>query len=818
LSIVRLARLSISLVLLAAAASAQQTPPPEQAVPAPPGPYPLAEVTLRAEETRSELREVARRVAPSPAVGTLTERLPANQRLVSDAARRTRQLLRQQAPSLRLLGDLEREWRTRQESAETWHQLLTRRAAALDAEAARLAVLRERWQATRTAAEEAPGSPALPVIDGVLTAIDEVGQTVRERARALTEPRRRVQAASETIATAIEQVAEARGRHRGNLLTRDAPAVWNLRPARDIAGVREQIREDFERDVEALRAYLELHGDPVLQHLVLFLAVLVAAVLLRRRAGRWSEDPALSDAAVVFRYPVSVALLVALTLDETFHPFAPSLLSELVGAALLIPAVRLLPALIDRGGRPLVYGLAAFYVLAMARELLDAAPFLPRLIFTVETLAAGGLVLWLLKPSRLESLPSAVRLPRALAIGMRLLLLLIVVALLANLVGYVAFASLLGTGMLGSVYAAVILYGGYRVFRVFLALALRSRVASGLRSVRVGRASIERVGGRVIGIAATLGWLGSTLEAFSIRQNVVQAARAVLGTPATLGSVSISLGDVLAFGVTIWAAFLASRAIRFVLEEEVFPRVVLRRGIPNAISSSVRYGVLFVGFLFAASAAGFDMSRVTLLAGAFGVGIGFGLQNVVNNFVSGLILLFERPIQVGDTIELGGVLGDVRQIGIRASTVRTVDGAEVIVPNGNLISDSVVNWTLSDRRRRVTVSVGVEYGTDPARVIEILDRVAQEEPSVLDDPPPLALFEGFGDSSLDFQLRCWIPRFEEGFVLRSALATRIYAALNEAGIGIPFPQRDLHLRSVDAKAAGGLRGGGLEAHHRDEGE
>jgi small-conductance mechanosensitive channel len=161
------------------------------------------------------------------------------------------------------------------------------------------------------------------------------------------------------------------------------------------------------------------------------------------------------------------------------------------------------------------------------------------------------------------------------------------------------------------------------------------------------------------------------------------------------------------------------------------------------------------------------------------------------------------------------LLGEVRKIGPRSSQVRTFDGAEVIVPNGMLISSQVINWTLSDRRRRLTVDIGVKYGTDPERVLRILSEVAAENETVLDDPEPLIIFQGFGDSSLDFQLRCWIPRYEEGFGMRTMLRVAIYAKLNEAGIEIPFPQRDLHLRSVDADAAKTLRGDGDDTPHGD---
>jgi small-conductance mechanosensitive channel len=195
-----------------------------------------------------------------------------------------------------------------------------------------------------------------------------------------------------------------------------------------------------------------------------------------------------------------------------------------------------------------------------------------------------------------------------------------------------------------------------------------------------------------------------------------------------------------------------------------------------------------------------EFSRLALFVGAFGVGLGFGLQTVINNFVSGLILLFERPIQVGDMVEVGGLLGEVRRIGARSSTVHTADGAEVIVPNANLIAEQVVNWTRSDRRRRITVDVGVAYGTDPVRVLELLRGVGAASSAVLSDPPPEALFLGFGESALNFRLRAWIPRFEESYAASSDLGVAISAALRDAGIEIPFPQRDLRVRSIEPDA------------------
>ncbi|MBD3220776.1 mechanosensitive ion channel, partial [bacterium] len=266
--------------------------------------------------------------------------------------------------------------------------------------------------------------------------------------------------------------------------------------------------------------------------------------------------------------------------------------------------------------------------------------------------------------------------------------------------------------------------------------------------------------------------------------------------------ISVSLADILAFVAVVWLSFGLSRWLRALLEDEFLPRFRMPRGVPNTISRLTHYAVLLIGFLFAVNLAGLDLNRFTLLVGAFGVGIGFGLQNVVNNFISGLILLFERPVQVSDRVQVGSMLGFIEHIGIRASVIRTFEGAEVIVPNGQLISDVVTNWTLSDRMRRIDIEVGVAYGTDPDLVLGVLRRVADEHPDVLAEPEPYVLFMAFGESSLDFSLRAWTADYEQFLRIGSELRVGIARALKDAGIEIPFPQRDLHLRTVPPREDG----------------
>jgi potassium-dependent mechanosensitive channel len=278
----------------------------------------------------------------------------------------------------------------------------------------------------------------------------------------------------------------------------------------------------------------------------------------------------------------------------------------------------------------------------------------------------------------------------------------------------------------------------------------------------------------------------------------------VLGRRLTVGGLDVSLGNVVAFAATLGVAVLVARVLGFVLDEGVFREVVLPRGVPAAVSKTFQYVVLLVGFAWAVLASGMEMSRFSFLLGALGVGIGFGLQNVVNNFVSGLILVYERPVQVGDLVEVGSVSGEVTRIGIRSSTVRTFPGAEVIVPNATLISTEVTNWTLSDRKRRIDIAVGVAYGTDPQQVIDLLLAAVRDRPGVLHSPPPMALFVRFGESAIEFALRFWTPNIDTAQQLASDVLIELHASLARAGIRIPFPQRDLHIRSVAESAASAL--------------
>lgn len=224
-------------------------------------------------------------------------------------------------------------------------------------------------------------------------------------------------------------------------------------------------------------------------------------------------------------------------------------------------------------------------------------------------------------------------------------------------------------------------------------------------------------------------------------------------------------------------------------------------GIRQAIGSILRYIFIVIGFLIILQTAGIDLTALNILAGAVGIGLGFGLQNIANNFISGLIILFERPIKIGDRIEVDDVAGDVVTIGARSTTVVTNDNISIIVPNSKFISENVINWSYNDRQVRFKIPVSVAYDSDVRLVEKLLLDVANENPDVLDTPAPGVRFLEFGDSGLNFELRAWSASLlhRQGKLL-SALNFAILDKFRENGIEIPYPQRDIRLRGSEMES------------------
>lgn len=263
-----------------------------------------------------------------------------------------------------------------------------------------------------------------------------------------------------------------------------------------------------------------------------------------------------------------------------------------------------------------------------------------------------------------------------------------------------------------------------------------------------------------------------------------------------IGDFDLSLQMLFSAFVALYLAMQISWIFQGVTESQFLERRSADRGVRDAVKKLIHYAVVLIGFLMALSFMGFGLQNLVVILGAFGIGIGFGLQDIVNNFLSGLILLFERPIKVGDGVLIDGEYGTVTHIGLRSTVVENLDQAELIVPNSQMISQKVTNWTLSTRRVRLVIPVGVAYGSNLEKVLAVLKEAGNGHAEVLEEPSPSPLFIQFGSSSLDFELRVWISNIDNRPRIKNELLLYIDRRFREEGIEIPFPQRDLHLRSV----------------------
>ena len=264
----------------------------------------------------------------------------------------------------------------------------------------------------------------------------------------------------------------------------------------------------------------------------------------------------------------------------------------------------------------------------------------------------------------------------------------------------------------------------------------------------------------------------------------------------SLGDVTITPAVLITVVLIMLGAFWISRLLRSMLRRNVFRRTHLNIGVQETISRILHYIIMLIGSFIAIQQIGIDLTTLAAIGAVLMVGIGLGLQNITSNFISALILLFERPVQVGDFVEVSGIQGRIRAIKTRSSIVETLDNVAIIVPNSNFITDNVTNWSYRDSKVRIHVLVGVSYGSDVDLVEETLLRVGRAHQEVLLSPEPTVQFLEFGDSSLNFDLLVWVNDASRQYIIRSALNFAVVKAFREQGITIPFPQRDLHIQSA----------------------
>lgn len=498
---------------------------------------------------------------------------------------------------------------------------------------------------------------------------------------------------------------------------------------------------------------------------------------------------------------ISAGILLGILVPLPMFEDLPKLIKLIMAGLVAINASRVLAARIEAvWRRRLVYLLVGLYLAVQFLNLIAFPAPVFRIFMAVIGLSSALLCFWRARVNMAKS--SSLTFVAGVRLGGAAMMLVF----LAQVAGYVAFSTYLFDISIKTVFLGLIAW--------LINLILKGAIEAIFDNKWVRRSQIinkhYRVFIRRTSMVADLLVIyfafAGMLSVWGFADNTTQAAQKIWNASFSLQGTGISFG-LIASAVTLgYLAIFSSWVLQRVLDEEVYPRKKVERGVGISINRLIHYAFVVIGISLAFSTLGIGMQNLTVIIGAFGIGIGFGLQNIVNNFASGLILLFERSVKVGDVVQINGEWGTIKNLGLRATVVETFDHSEMIVPNSDLVSTMVTNWTLSDRQVRLIVKIGVAYGSDVDLVTRLLYQVAQENPFVMKIPEPAVLFLNFGASSLDFELRVWVADIDNRLRIKNDINREIDRLFRENSVEIPFSQHDLHLRTVDQSFKDAVQG------------
>ena len=780
--------------------------PPAAVTPAPTASLsiPLPDVAARSEDLNRLLREVAEQLPAS-------EQLEASKALLDEREEDLQSKLKEVdallagAPSSLEVREEENYWRATQKDTATTRQQLLDWANAAQSAIQKLQAQQPSWNATLEENQSTPGlGPTLEVIQQSVSAIERLLTQAQAQLRLIVNLQVRGAAQDQLALDVLDRLSKARGRLEGRMLERDSLPLWQLTERHQVGENSEFFLTTSAR-VRSIQAFTRDSRGALAALVVLLLLSLFATYRLHLATRHVQPtDDSMARVLHITRHWIALGILPPLLCGYLLAPLAPLALISLGILISWIPILILLPPSLEPRFRTPLYCLFGVYAINASVGWMSLAPAHKREVQFLANLGIFLAFIVLVRPSRMKRLEGSSRAQRIFLFGMRLAVAILGVSLVANFFGYVKLAQSLGYLSLYSTFIAISVLVGVRVFIQLLLAGVEVPAAQQLAAVRLHRDGIVRWVPRLLRWTGIFIWLIATLDLMGVRDLITRWIFELLNFHIAGRSANITLGGVVGCFLILLVGYAISSALRFLLREELLSHFHLTRGLPELIASTLHYLLLLLVFFFAVNLGGVELNKFTVLTGALGVGVGFGLQNIVNNFVSGLILQFERPIHIGDVLDIDGTNGKVTRIGIRSSTVKTFQGAEVIIPNANFISGKVINWTLSESLRRVELPVGVAYGSDVKLVSKLLEQPATAHESVLTSPAPAVYFKEFGDSSLNFELQFWVMQESNVVKVKSEVALEVMRLLDEAGVEIPFPQRDLRLRSVDADAAAAL--------------
>jgi small-conductance mechanosensitive channel len=653
--------------------------------------------------------------------------------------------------------------------------------------------------------QEVPGE-LLTNLSNVIDELNAVETQTKDYNYTYLRLQTRINRLRQTVVEMVQALYDKRDSETYDLFFHRHPPIWQLSPGQGAVGPETGTRPGTLVDPSIRTAELfQTHKEKLYFLLVLGLGLGAFIVYLRRHLvrsmGLETASSKSSASYLLFHLPLVLIAFFMIFVGRLQLLEGTRFLGDILHFLLLLMAIALIIHRIPNRYRGLIYISILFAILDSIKTFVWFQSVHYRIYMLMEAILMAGVLFYFTRPYLQTRQELTSPMGRFMIRLVPLAYFLCLVSVVSNILGYTNLSDLTLKVCTQSGITAIIAYGLYQVFQSIFISWLDQRFHRTPDTNLHELAFLKKRTGEILRAVILFLFVIGFLNIIDELRTVTDFLSSTMTEPYVVGNLTFTLGSIFMFLLILTASYFLSRLVSFLVSDDygLLRFFKLPKGIPTAISLVLRYSILIFGVILALSYLNVDLSEFNLMAGALGLGIGFGLQTVIANFVSGLILVFERPILPGDTIEVNNLFGKVSKIGVRASNISTYDGAEVVVPNMNLISNDLINWTLSDSIKRVEILVGTTYNADPNEVLRILKDSVNEFDYVIKEREPLALFTNFGESSLDFRLLFWVP-FEVGLRAKSDVSIAIYNMFKEAGIEIPYPQRDIHIKDLPPSA------------------
>jgi len=760
----------------------------------------VSEVSEKSVETLEVLKEISEAIKPTEKISEIHESIPSYLSSI-DHILNDSQYQNLEALNIRKLQKLQSELLIYIASLNEWKNILKLKIEIYNENRTLLKKSAELWDETKLNAvkENAPQAIQEQILS-IISHLKELEDVSKKNYDNTLTDLNSITTKIVKIDNMTDSLKKAEMKSSNDIFSQNSLPLFDffstqsLSPVNFVLGVKSSFIERYKESINYFQTKLSRW------YLFLILSILIILLVayfnyLHSKKRLFVKESSLHKKDFYFmRMPIAtIVILVALAVVIIFPDYPASVMQYLL-LFLILPVARIIQTFIQKEQRKFLYIFLALYALNIFDSNAVTNSFEARLFSLTLSLGLLYFILVLIQKSLLESAVNKYIKPFASKLFI-LFTALLTIAILSNIYGGVLLSSRILNGVFITIYSALIFYTIYIVLSGYIIIIFRRRVDTTSNVMELYSQKIEHTTIVIIKIVMFLWWIKVVLETLSLYPFVLEYNDMFMELSWKISSTVITVKAIVNFIAIVIGTWMVSKLVITVLNVEVFARFSFPRGVPTAITTTLNYIIVISGTIIALSSLGVTPEQFTLVFGALGVGIGFGLRNIIANFVSGIIMVFERPVQIGDTIEVNSTLGSVQSIGARSTTIKTFDGSEVIIPNADFIAKDITNWTLSDEYRRKLVVFKVDYDSDVEEVLSIMHDVAVSHKDVLKDPEPLATFKGFGENYLEFKLYFWLT--DNLIVAPSEVSIGIYKALKEAGIKMPMPKQETYLKKVE---------------------